>query len=115
MTETTVFGPKRNTLLLQENKILTYSLKGVAIALMIGFVVFLTFFEKSPVVTSLDETDKYYSIFIKKLFNKPDTYQGFECLKALKVSMVFAYVFSYIGIALQTFNITSNAILGIEE
>ena len=84
----------------KENKILTYSLKGVGLALMIGFVVFLTFFEKSSIVTSLDETDKYL---------------GIECLKALKVSMVFTYVLSYIGIAVQAFNITSNAILGIEE
>ena len=84
----------------KENKILTFSLKGVSLALMIGFVVFLTFFEKSPIVTSLDETDKYLNI---------------ECLKALKVSLVFTYVLSYLGIAAQAFNITSNAILGIEE
>ena len=99
----------------KENKILTYSLKGVAMALMIGFVVFLTFFEKSPIVTGLDETDKFLSLIIVKLFNKQDGYTGFECLKAINVSMVITYVLSSIGIAIQVFNITSNAILGIEE
>ena len=82
---------------------------------MIGFVVFLTFFEKSPVVTSLDETKKFYSLIIKNLFNKPDDYQGFECLKAIKASMVVTYIFAYLGLSIQAINITSNALIGIEE
>ena len=82
---------------------------------MISFVVFLNFFEKSDVVTSLDVTDKFLSLFFKKLFNKPDSYTGVECLKAVNISMVFVYVLSSIGIAIQIYNITSNAILGIEE
>ena len=99
----------------KENEILTYCLKGVALGLMIGFVIFLTFFEKSTVVTSLDETDKYFSLFLKSILNKPDDYVGFECLKAIKASMVITYILAYTGIAIQAFNITSNAILGIEE
>ena len=99
----------------KENKVLIYILKGSSIALMFGFVVYLSLFEKSSVITSLDETDRFLSLFIKKLFNRPDDYTGIECLKAIKVSMVFTYVLSFIGIAIQTFNITSNAILGIEE
>lgn len=99
----------------KENKILTFSLKGVALLLMIGFVVFLAIFQKSSIITSLDETDKFLSLIIVKLFNKQDGYTGFECLKAINVSMVITYVLSSIGIAIQVFNITSNAILGIEE
>ena len=99
----------------KENKALTFSLKGVSLVLMIGFVVFLTFFEKSPVVTSLDETKKFYSLIIKNLFNKPNDYQGFECLKAIKASMVVTYIFAYLGLSIQAINITSNALIGIEE
>lgn len=99
----------------KEDKILVFSLKGGAIFLMVGFVVFLAMFERSDVVTSLDETDRFLSLFIKNLLNKPDGYTGIECLKAIKLSMVFTYVLTGIGMAIQVFNITSNAILGIEE
>ena len=99
----------------KERKILTFVLKGIALEVMIMFVIYLVLFQNSSVVTSLDETDKFLSLFIKKLFNKPADYTGIECLKAINVSMVIAYVLSGLGIAVQIFNITSNAILGIEE
>ena len=62
-----------------------------------------------------DETKKFYSLIIKNLFNKPDDYQGFECLKAIKASMVVTYIFAYLGLSIQAINITSNALIGIEE
>ena len=99
----------------KERKVLTFILKGIALEVMILFVVFLVIFEKSDIITSLDETDRFLSLIIKKLFNKPDGYTGIECLKAIKVSMVITYVLSGLGIATQIFNITSNAVLGIEE
>ena len=90
----------------KENKILVYSLKGGALLLMVGFVVFLAFFANSTVVTSLDETDKYISMFSKN---------GISCVNAINVTMVITYVITSLGIATQIFNITSNAVLGIEE
>ena len=62
-----------------------------------------------------DNVVKKHGELLVKLFNKQDGYTGFECLKAINISMVITYVLSSIGIAIQVFNITSNAILGIEE
>ena len=73
---------------------------------MVGFIVFLAFFAKSQVVTSLDVTTIYTNIFLK---------DGIQCKTAIDVTLVFTYVITSMGIATQIFNITSNAVLGIEE
>ena len=84
----------------KEKTVLVYLLKGISLALMIGFVLYLSAFEKSNVVTSLDVTDKFKEI---------------ECIKAINVSMIITYVLSYIGIAIQVFNVSANVILGVEK
>jgi hypothetical protein len=98
----------------KENLALTFTLKEISLLLMIGFIIFLIFFQKSEVITQLDETDRFTSLLIAKILNKQN-YQGIECLKAINVSMVFVYILSAFGIVTQIFNNVSNAALGIEE
>ena len=94
----------------KENKVLIYSLKGVSLLLSIGFIVFLYKFMSSTIYTSITPQ----AVF--GMFRTKDGYRiSFQVLNAVKVSMVLTFICTYSGIAAQVFNITSNAILGIEE
>ena len=94
----------------KENKILVYSLKGVSLVLSIGFIVFLYKFMSSTIYTSIAPE----AIF--GMFKNKNGYRiQFHVLYATNVSLVITFICTYLSIAAQVFNITSNAILGIEE
>lgn len=99
----------------KENKILIYILKGVALALMIGFVIYLYKFMSSSIYTSV-KPEQIFGMLRHNVAPQQYDYRiKINCLKGLKFTMVLTFICTYIGIVAQVYNITSNAIQGIEE
>lgn len=99
----------------KENKILIYTLKGLSLALMIGFVVYLFMFKDSSIYASIKPENIFGMLRHNVAEGKYDFRIKINCLKAMNFTMVVSFVCTYVGIAAQIYNITSNAVQGIEE
>lgn len=98
----------------KENKILIYVLKGISLVLMVGFVIYLYKFMDSSIYASI-KPENVFGMFRYNKNGEKGYRIAINCLKGMDFTMVVTFICTYLSIAAQVFNITSNAIQGIEE
>ena len=87
---------------------LVYLLKGIALALAIGFIVYLYLFFQSEICTTIKASHKFAMYVGSKRVE-------ISRLDIKNLTQVISFVLGYAGVAIQAANIGLNAYLGIKE
>lgn len=92
----------------KDKPILVYVLKGIGLALAIGFIVYLYLFFQSEICTAIKESHKFGMYIGNKKVE-------ISRLDIKNFTQTISLVIGYLGLAVQSLNIGLNAYLGIKE